>query len=305
MHGAGAGVFGQGDGQHFDQDAVDVVFRLLFGQAQRIDLHAIAEAAILRLGHAIAGQAQLIPQIDKGAHLAQFGDKADAGIHEKADAAHHVREIFGRNLALQIVQHGAGGGQREGQFLFRRRPRFLQVIGTDVHRVPFGQMPLGIGGDIGDHPQRGFRRADIGPAREIFLDDVILHRAVQGSDIGALFFGHGDVKRQQPGGGGVDCHRGVHLLQRDIRKQHPHVAQVGHRHADLAHLAPAEFMITVIAGLGRQIEGHRQAGLPLGKIGPIERVRGFGGRMPGIGPEKPGLVFRGGGHDGLRNQGQQ
>lgn len=161
-------------------------------------------------------------------------------------------------------------------------------------------MPLRIGGHIGDHPQRGLGRADIGPAREIFLDDVILHRAVQGGHIGPLFLGHGDVERQQPGGGGVDRHRGVHLLQRDIRKQHPHVAQMGHGHTDLADLAPAQFMVAVIAGLGRQIEGHRQAGLTLGQIGPIERVRGLGRRMPGIGPEKPGLVFLGGGHGGLR-----
>ena len=157
LHGAGAGVFRQRDRQHFDQDAVDVVFGLLFGQAQRVDLHAIAEAAIFRIGDAIAGFADLVPQIDEGAHLAQLGDKADARVDEERDAADHVGEIGGGHLALQIVQHGAGGGQREGQFLFRRRPRLLQVVGTDVHRVPFRQVLLRIGRDVGDHAQDGFR----------------------------------------------------------------------------------------------------------------------------------------------------
>ena len=72
----------------------------------------------------------------------------------------------------------------------------------------------------------GFGRADIGAARQVFLDDVVLHGALQGGDVGALFFGHGDIERQQPGRGGVDRHRGVHLFQRDIREQRAHVAQM-------------------------------------------------------------------------------
>ena len=49
----------------------------------------------------------------------------------------------------------------------------------------------------------------------------------------------GHVERQQPGGGGVDRHRRVHLVERDAVEQRVHVALVGDRHADLAHLARA------------------------------------------------------------------
>ena len=47
-------------------------------------------------------------------------------------------EILGRDLAgrLHRVEHGDAGGQREGQFLHRRRAGFLQVVGADVGRVP-------------------------------------------------------------------------------------------------------------------------------------------------------------------------
>ena len=54
LHGAGAGVLRQRDRQHLDQDAVDVVLGLLLGQAERVDLHAVAEEAVLRVGDAVA-----------------------------------------------------------------------------------------------------------------------------------------------------------------------------------------------------------------------------------------------------------
>ena len=126
--------------------------------------------------------------------------------------------MLGRHLLAQIVEHRGGGGQREGQFLLRRRAGLLQMVGTHVHRVPFRQVLAGIGGDVGDHPQRRFRRADIGAAREVFLDEVVLHRALELGDIRALFLGHRDIEREQPGGGRVDRHRGVHLLERDLRR---------------------------------------------------------------------------------------
>ena len=67
----------------------------------------------------------------------------------------------------------------------------------------------------------------------------------------ALILGGDDVQRQQPSGGGVDRHRGVHLPERDAVHQGGHVAAVGNRHADLADLAPGELVVWVVSGLGR------------------------------------------------------
>ena len=293
LDGAGAGVFRQGNGQHLDQDAVDVVFGLLFREAEGIDLHAIAEAAQFRVLHAIACGTDVVPEFGEGAHLAQFGDEADAGVHEEGDAAHHVGEMFGRDLAPQVVEHGAGGGQREGQFLLGRRACLLQVVGTDVHRVPFGQVFARPGGDIRDHAQAGFGRANIGPAREVFLDDVVLDSALESRDVGILFLGQGDVEREEPGRRRVDRHRGVHPVERDLVEEHPHVAQMADGDADLADLAARKDMVAVVTGLGGQVEGDGKARLPTREVAPIERVRGSGGGMARVGAEEPGLVLLG------------
>ena len=61
-------------------------------------------------------------------------------------------------------------------------------------------------------------------------------------------------------------------------------------HAHLANLALCEWVIAVVTSLGRQIERHREAGLPLREIGAIKRVGCRGARMAGIGAEDPGLI---------------
>ena len=87
LHGARAGALGERDRQHLQQDAIDVVLRLLLGEAEGIHLHAIAEAPELLIGNAPALAAELVPELGEGAHLADLGDEADAGIDEEADAA--------------------------------------------------------------------------------------------------------------------------------------------------------------------------------------------------------------------------
>ncbi len=44
------------------QDARDVVFRLRLGEAERVDLHAVAEQPLLGIGDAVARARDLIPQ---------------------------------------------------------------------------------------------------------------------------------------------------------------------------------------------------------------------------------------------------
>src|SRR6185312_10414972 len=79
-------------------------------------------------------------------------------------------------------------------------------------------------------------------------------------------------------------------VERDAVEQGAHVAEMADRHADLADLALGQRMIAVVAGLGRQIEGDRQACLTAREIGPVEFVGLGGRRMAGIGPDEPGLV---------------
>ena len=62
LQGAAARPLGQRHGERFDQDAIDIVFRLRLGQAERIDLHAIAKQQRLGIGDAIARRGRSLPR---------------------------------------------------------------------------------------------------------------------------------------------------------------------------------------------------------------------------------------------------
>jgi hypothetical protein len=56
LHGAGAGVAGERHREHLQHDALDVVLRLRLGEPERVDLDAVAQAALLRVRHAVASR---------------------------------------------------------------------------------------------------------------------------------------------------------------------------------------------------------------------------------------------------------
>ena len=109
----------------------------------------------------------------------------------------------------------------------------------------------------------GARREDVGAARDVLLEDVVLCGATDLGEVGALLLGGGDVEREQDRPGGVDRHRGRDLLERDARGEGLHVLQRGDRDADLADLALGDGVVGVVADLGRQVEGDGEAGLSL------------------------------------------
>ncbi len=57
--------------------------------------------------------------------------------------------------------------------------------------------------------------------------------------------------------------------ERDAVHQGSHVAAVGHRNPDLAHLSASELVVGVISGLGGQVESDRQSRLPLREVAPV------------------------------------
>ncbi len=274
LHGARPRLLRQDNRQHFEKDAIDVVLGLLLGQPQRVHLDAVAEAAELRVRHAVAVLANLVPEIDEGAHLAHLGDEAHARVHEERNARHRLTELGLGDLAARLhrVEHGDGDRERIGKLLHRRRACLLQMIGADIGRVPFRNLAEGEDHDVLDEPHRRLRRKHIGAARQIFLDDVVLNRSGQQLAVDALFVGEGDVQRKEPRRRRVDRHRRVHLAERDTREQRAHIAEVAHRHANLADLAARKRVIGVISRLRRQVEGDGKARLPLGQVLEIKLV---------------------------------
>ena len=228
----------------------------------------------------------------EGPHLAGLLHEPDAGVDEEGDAGHHGREaVLGHLPRLAHgVEHVDGGGQGVGDLLDRGGAGLLQVVAADVHRVPLGDEVAAVGDHVDDQPAARQGREDVGPPREVLLDDVVLGRAPQPAALDALLFGVGHVEGQQPGGRGVDRHRRVHLAGRDPVEQLAHVAEVDDRHADLADLALGQHVVGVVAGLGGQVEGDREAGLAPGQVGPVQLVRGPGGGVAGVGAHQPGGV---------------
>jgi hypothetical protein len=98
------------------------------------------------------------------------------------------------------------------------------------------------------------------------------------------------VQGEQPHRGGVDRHRRVHLVERDAVEEGAHVTDVRDGDADLADLTDGELVVGVVAGLRRQVEGDREAGLPLRQVVAVQGV-GLGRRgVAGVGAHDPGAV---------------
>ena len=111
--------------------------------------------------------------------------------------------------------------------------------------------------------------------------------------VDAVLLGDRHVEREQPGGGGVDRHRRVHLVERDAVEQRVHVALVGDRDADLADLAARQLVVGVVAGLGGEVERDREAGLALGEVLAVELVRLLRGGVARVGAHDPRPVALG------------
>ena len=181
---------------------------------------------------------------------------------------------------VDVQSRGAGGfdvgdgvGERERHFLHRRRAGFADVVAADRDRVPLRHLALAEREDVGDDAQRRFRRVDVGAARDVLLEDVVLNRARQARRARALAPGHGDVERQQDDGRRVDGHRRRDAIERDAVEQRRHVLDRVDRHADAADLAGGERVIGVVADLRRQIEGDAQAADALREQVAIAAVR--------------------------------
>ena len=105
----------------------------------------------------------------------------------------------------------------------------------------------------------------------------------------ALLLGGDDVERQHRQHGAVHGHRHRHLVERNAGKQRAHVVDRIDRHPRHADVAADARVIRVVAAVGGEIEGDREAFLPGGEIAAVEGVGILRRGEPGILPDGPGL----------------
>ncbi len=143
--------------------------------------------------------------------------------------------------------------------------------------------------DIGNDAQRRSRRVDIGIADHELLEDIVLDRAGELSRRHPLLLGGDDKERQHRQHGAVHGHRHRHLIERNAGEQRAHVVDRVDRDARHADVAADARMVAVIAAVGRQVEGDRQALLSGRQVAPVEGVGILRGGEARILPHRPRL----------------
>ena len=165
LYGPRPRVLGQRDRQHLQHDALHVVLGLRLGEAERVDLHAVAEPPLLVVLDAVALASELVPEPHERAHLAHLLDEPHAGVDEER----HARRPPHRTVPAATWPESRTASStaiavrhRERELLHRRRAGLLQVIAADVDRVPPRDVRDGVGDQVGGQPHRCGRREHVG-----------------------------------------------------------------------------------------------------------------------------------------------
>ena len=161
--------------QRLQRDADDVVVGLLRGERAAGGLRVEAQLLRARVRRAEAVAHDARPQPARRAELRDLLEKVVVRVEEERQPlAEPVDVEPGVDRRLHV-----GDRVREGErdLLHRRRSRLADVIAADRDRVPVRQLALAEREDVGDDPQRGARRIDVGAARDVLLEDVVLDRA--------------------------------------------------------------------------------------------------------------------------------
>ncbi len=170
-------------------------------------------------------------------------------------------ELVDRQAALERrLDVGDRVREREGDLLHRRAALLADVVAGDRDRVPPRNLLLAVLEDVGGQPHRRHGRVDVVAAGHVLLEHVVLDRAAELRRRHPLLLADELVEQQQDRRRRVDRHRGRDLVERDLVEADPHVLDRVDRHPGAPDLARAERVVGVAPELGRQVEGHREAG---------------------------------------------
>ena len=158
-----------------DRRRDDIIFRLLRGQRRSRRLRVEAQHQRARISRAKAFAHDVRPEPARGAVLRDLLEQVVVRVEEKRKPRREF--VHGQARGDRGVDVGDGVGQREGHFLRGGRASLANVIAGNGDGVPGGQFGAAPGEKIGDDAHRRARRIDVGAARDVFLQDIVLHRA--------------------------------------------------------------------------------------------------------------------------------
>ncbi len=145
----------------------------------------------------------------------------------------------------------------------------------------------GVPDDVGHDPHARCRRVDVGVADHELLEDVVLDGPRELLDGHALLLTGDDEAGQHREHGAVHGHRHRHLLERDAVEEDLHVLDRVDRHAGLADVAHDAGVIRVVAAVGGEVEGHREALLACREVASVEGVGLLGGGEARVLADRP------------------
>ena len=287
----GVGVQALGAAQHGRQGLVrgahDVVVGVLLGQGD-------ARGLAVRAQH----QRLLVLRVEAFHHPGpeQAGGPQLRHLHEQVHAdGEEEREPGGEGVHVETPGVGRPDvfeavGDGEGQFLVGGRPRLLHVVAGDGDRVEAGHVGRRVLDDVGHDPHARRRRVDVGVADHELLEDVVLDGPAELVLGHPLLLGRHHVAGQHGEHGPVHGHGDADPVQGDVGEEDVGVLHRVDGHPGHADVALHPGVVRVIAPVGGEVEGHRQAGLARGEVALVEGVGLLGGREAAVLAQGPGPV---------------
>ena len=225
------------------------------------------------------------PQAPRRPELGDLLEKIVVSIEEEGKPLTDLVDVeTGVDGGLHV---GDRVGECERHLLNGGRARLADVIAADRDGVPVGHLALAEREDVGHDPQRRSRRKDIGAARDVFLQDVVLDGAGERPDRHILPPRHRRVQGEQDDRGRVDRHGCGDAIQRDALEQPGHVVKRIDCDAHPADLAGGQRVVGVVPHLRGQVERDAQPADAMTKQVAIARIRLFGRRKPGVLAHRP------------------
>ncbi len=171
---------------------------------------------------------------------------------------------------------GEAVAESKRELLCGGRTGFANVVTAHRDRVPERHLFGTERNHVDDDAHVRARRKDPFLLRNVFFEDIGLHRAAEFRAWDALLLRRSDVLRKRNRRGAVDRHRRRDVAHVDAFKQLLHIGERVDGDATLADLATRLRRIGVVTHEGRHIEGNREAVLALLEEKVITLVRLFG-----------------------------